>query len=195
MLKSLVATSLLLASTTVLALEPWIGVTPANDPAQGVQVFFTGPVTSGSVHRLAAVLESQAVKRGSVVFNATGDDLDAGIRLGLLIREHGLSTQIAKVDPQTGELKPGVCYSACLLAYAGGVERHLFTGSEAATYKHFASTSKPADAEMAAKAAEHFTRMGVSADVVGLMRSAPSTGLGQITEAQAKALSLAQAGQ
>ncbi len=64
---------------------------------------------------------------GAVYFQTEGGDLAEGVKLGRLIRDLGLDTYIGNIDPK----ETGVCFSACTLAYLGGVSRFM---NDAAMY-------------------------------------------------------------
>ncbi|MDE0927120.1 MAG: hypothetical protein OR997_08710 [Methylophilaceae bacterium] len=66
-----------------------------------------------------------------IVLNSGGGNVLEGIKIGTFIRKSGFRTAVAK-SVKTGafsEVKPGVCASSCVLAFAGGVERRASTGS------------------------------------------------------------------
>ena len=70
--------------------------------------------------------------RGRVFLHSNGGNLIAGIRLGEIIRQFGLSTRVGetKNDPIPGgsivqTVENGICASACAYAFLGGVDRQL----------------------------------------------------------------------
>jgi len=87
-------------------------------------VYLDGTIDAGAPDRLSAALEET---RGKVAvwLNSPGGNLFAGMQLGRVIRKHGASTHI--IDSRT--LRPGECYSACSLAFLGGVSRFNDNGA------------------------------------------------------------------
>lgn len=95
-------------------------------------VYAHGEITIDTPQRLEAHLKS--IEEGSphIIFNSQGGSLFAGIRMGEIIRKNGVSTSVGEwqfknmghyIDKK--ESGPGNCFSACALAFMGGVERSL----------------------------------------------------------------------
>ena len=68
--------------------------------------------------------------------NSPGGNLFAGVELGEMIRREGLIAGVASYEPRTPEdsywlppAQPGICMSACALAFLGGEDRKLQEGS------------------------------------------------------------------
>jgi hypothetical protein len=66
----------------------------------------------------------------NIFFDSPGGNLFAGIELGREIRRRGISTSVGRsirrrdaASNETFEVQPGLCASACALAFLGGVER------------------------------------------------------------------------
>jgi ATP-dependent protease ClpP protease subunit len=87
-------------------------------------VYLDGRIDAGAPDRLAEAL-SGVDGRIAIWLNSPGGNLFAGMQLGRVIRKHGASTHI--IDPRT--LLPGECYSACSLAFLGGVYRFNDNGA------------------------------------------------------------------
>src|SRR5262245_65171792 len=87
-------------------------------------VYLDGRIDAGAPDRLARTLSG--IKGAAAVWlNSPGGNLFAGMQLGRIIREHGASTYI--IDSRA--LLPGECYSACALAFLGGVHRFIDHGA------------------------------------------------------------------
>jgi hypothetical protein len=81
-------------------------------------VHLDGPIDAGAPDRLSGALDG--VEGPTAIWlNSPGGNLYAGMQLGRVIRKHGASTHI--IDSRT--LLPGECYSACSLAFLGGIYR------------------------------------------------------------------------
>jgi len=87
-------------------------------------VYLAGTIDAGAPDRLSSALEGTGGKI-AVWLNSPGGNLFAGMQLGRVIRKHGASTHI--IDSRT--LRPGECYSACSLAFLGGVSRFNDNGA------------------------------------------------------------------
>jgi hypothetical protein len=86
-------------------------------------VYLDGPIDAGAPDRLSRALDGV---NGPVAIwlNSPGGNLYAGMQLGRIIRTHGAATHIR--DSRT--LLPGECYSACSLAFLGGIYRFADNG-------------------------------------------------------------------
>ena len=87
-------------------------------------VYLDGRIDAGAPARLSRALTGITGKV-TIWLNSPGGNLFAGMQLGRIIRAHGASTHI--VGSRT--LLPGECYSACALAFLGGVHRFVDHGA------------------------------------------------------------------
>ena len=87
-------------------------------------VYLDGRIDADAPDRLAKALD-RVDGKVAVWLNSPGGNLFAGMQLGRVIRKHGASTHI--IDYRT--LHPGECYSACSLAFLGGVFRFNDNGA------------------------------------------------------------------
>lgn len=98
------------------------------------QVYLSGVIDADAPWRLAELVRSRKVPVGSDVYlNATGDDIDAGMALGRLLREGAMSTHLGQ--PTRGRRskagdKSSICTGACVYAYLGGVYRWAPAGHD-----------------------------------------------------------------
>ena len=81
-------------------------------------VYLDGRIDAGAPDRVSKALD-RINGRTAIWLNSAGGNLFAGMQLGRIIRRHSASTYI--IDART--LRPGECYSACSLAFLGGVYR------------------------------------------------------------------------
>lgn len=98
---------------------------PSADPLLGNAwtIFADGPVDEDAAARLRALLKDKNVPRNSMlVLNSSGGSLMGGAELGRVIREFGLITDVGR--SAGGQFVAGECYSACALAFLGGVFRY-----------------------------------------------------------------------
>jgi hypothetical protein len=156
---------------TAQAAEPAAPMTITVAPRSPL-VYLEGPIDAGAPKRLAEALggiEGPA----TVWLNSPGGNLFAGMQLGRLIREQGASTHI--IDGRT--LFPGECYSACALAFLGGVHRFVDNGARYGVHR----ASLPADratgerdlaSQLSTAIGSYVREMGIDARLLILWTSA-----------------------
>jgi hypothetical protein len=139
----------LLASSAAVA-DPmrfeWGG---SNGRCDGCGPFIqaTGEITPQTPLNFQRFLRSQPFEAGTLRLHSEGGDLAAGLTLGALIRQAGLSTEIGAdkrnrdwlgSDRQRmSERIPGLCASACAYAFLGGVERTIEEGSRIGFHRFY----------------------------------------------------------
>jgi hypothetical protein len=116
--------------------------------------------------------------------NSPGGSLFGGIKLGEMIRQNKLSTNVWQYDPRKkGEEfylpagRPGSCYSACSLAFLGGEVRSVADGSIIGFHQFSGSTGSAPAAESSAQLAagevlEYIIRTGASPQLFKRMTEA-----------------------
>jgi TPR repeat protein len=88
----------------------------------------TGVIDSDTPSRFQKYVDDEKTKWGFVdqlvVLNSPGGDLWAAIKLGRLLRQHGMTTEVGETYRPAGskfeQLRAGVCASACAYSYFGG---------------------------------------------------------------------------
>lgn len=159
-------------------------------------VYAVGQIVAGSADGLEAFLDRNAVKPGVTVFlHSPGGDVDEGLAIGRLLRKRLLRTNIGQVShlqrplggpyQQFGPNEPGVCASACSMAFLGGVQRSVMDGSLYAI--HDARVQDPArlqnpfaaGQEVAASVAAYYAEMGVDPKLLVIANQYDSS-VGQI---------------
>lgn len=99
----------------------------------------TGTIDPGSSSRFLAEIEARGEYVSTVLLDSPGGSVDDALSIGRLIRERGLSTEVAN---------GGLCASSCPLIFAAGKER--IAGRDAAIGVHqiyaAALTATPVDA-------------------------------------------------
>ncbi|MER5170661.1 hypothetical protein [Thioclava kandeliae] len=96
-----------------------------------------GAITSETPDAFQAFLDANPFDGFSLVMalSSDGGSLFGGLRLGQMIREAGLDTTVERhpIDPVSGkptdETANGGCFSACGIAFLGGVRRSVGEGS------------------------------------------------------------------
>ena len=106
-------------------------------------IYATGEITAGTGAKFEELVRKNAIKPGAVViFNSPGGSVAEALELGRAIRASGFNTDVeGKTRDKKGNVTgpAGACFSACTLAFLGGVER--FVSDDAFFGVHQVSTS------------------------------------------------------
>jgi hypothetical protein len=135
-------------------------------------VFLDGPIDAGAPDRLSKAFSTMS-EPIAVGLNSAGGNLFAGMQLGRIIRERGASTHIR--HPRT--LLPGECYSACALAFLGGVHRFSDNGARYGVHRASFPVDRSTGAgdlspELSAAIGSYMREMGVDARLLDLWQKA-----------------------
>jgi hypothetical protein len=102
--------------------------------AGAAQVYLSGVIDLDAPERFAALMKSSKIPPGSDVYlNASGNNIDAGMALGRLLRSGSMSTHLGTPTRGTRSKlgdKSSICTDACAYAYLGGVYRWVPTGND-----------------------------------------------------------------
>lgn len=92
----------------------------------GRSIYVDGEIGPNDAFRLEAeIVANGSPPYSTVYFNSPGGSLSAGIEIGRVIRKYGFNTAIAVYSNSSGYDEVGAaCFSACTLAYLGGVFRY-----------------------------------------------------------------------
>lgn len=103
-------------------------------------VYLDGEIDADAAKRFETFVAANDIPYTStVVMNSPGGSLVAGIELGRAIRKRGFTTDVGtriKRDGRDG-YEPGICMSACTLAFIGGRFRHLSDGSRFGVHRFY----------------------------------------------------------
>jgi len=155
-------------------------------------VIFTldGEISVGDADRFAKFWDENAYDafNFTVAFNSSGDNLSEGLKLGRFMRQKRVKTTVQKYSPRAPmqsewdysfaatPLNESGCYSACALAFMGGVERAVPEGSEIGFHQFYGGSEiTSADETMAMTQAisaniSYFLReMGAAPELFELM--------------------------
>jgi hypothetical protein len=146
-------------------------VTPASSRPVLAVSGTIGPAAAGWFR---GQLDNAKLRPGdTVAFSSPGGDVDQSIIIGELIRSRGLRTAVATVDSE-GRMRPASCASACVLAFAGGVDRIGVPGSRLGVHRF--TTEGPRGDDLVAETQRtagiilgYMTRMGVASSVMEAM--------------------------
>jgi hypothetical protein len=145
--------------------------------AGAAQVYLSGAIDANAPRRFADLAKAGKIPFGSDVYlNATGDDIDAGMALGRLLRAEAMSTHLGlptRGRRAKGADKSSVCTGACAYTYLGGVYRWAPAGRD-----RFGIAADPvvdpdnAEAAPAAGRIDTYLKdMGVAADAFATLRA------------------------
>src|SRR5574338_114137 len=118
-------------------------------------IVLEGEIDRGAPARVEAALKKAGPGGADVYVNSPGGNLFAGMEIGRLLRRARANTVVGTVvaDPSRAavarlagraavKVLPGHCYSACSLAFLGGVRRSVPLGSEYGVHR-FSGGSGP----------------------------------------------------
>lgn len=136
-------------------------VPPAGPGAQRWSIYLDGMFDEGSAERFGDELAQRDLREATVYFNSPGGLLSEGMALGRLIRQRGFSTSVGRRNAHGFVPFAGACYSACVLAFIGGVYRFDPPASRLGVHRFWTASSDAADAD---------TAQIISASIVTYMR-------------------------
>jgi hypothetical protein len=143
-------------------------------------IFGDGVIDEGTTDRLQIFLTSHKVPYSSSInLNSDGGSLAEGIKLGRLIRQSQLFTYVGRSGDKIYDIKSGECYSACALAFLGGVFRFNHKGSLYGVHRFYSSpTTETITSDNAqiisAAIIEYIQTMGVNPSLFTFMTQAGS---------------------
>ena len=157
-------------------------------------VYVDGRIDAGAPDRLSKALAGIGGKI-AVWLNSPGGNLFAGMQLGRIIRKHGASTHI--IDYRT--LLPGECYSACSLAFLGGVYRYANNGAHYGVHRASLQAGPTAGdrdlgQDLSAAIRSYIREMGVDARLFDLWVKAAPDEMYLLSQQQAKDLGVVNNG-
>lgn len=140
-----------------------------------------GKITLNTPKKFRTFLGKQGLsnnKKYTVVLNSNGGSLSGGLRLGRIIRSHGMNTHIASLrkekDRNKGLLVSGICASSCAFVFLGGDNRSMHSDSKFGLHQISINSNKlipinqavEATQAVIAEITEYVKEMGVSSSVV-----------------------------
>ena len=157
-------------------------------------VYLDGQIDARAPAGLAQALEG-VDGRIAIWLNSPGGNLFAGMQLGRVIRKHGASTHI--IDSRT--LLPGECYSACSVAFLGGVYRFNDNGARYGVHRTSLrggpKTGDPdLDQDLSSAIRAYVREMGVDARLVDLWLKARPDEMYVLSEREARVLGVVNNG-
>jgi hypothetical protein len=159
-------------------------------------IYLAGYIDTGATARLERVLDREQVRSAILYFDSPGGHVVEAMALGRLLRERQYATSVgSRTDEATPG--PGRCYSACPIAFAGGVSRSLQPGSVLGI--HRAENRVPVPDELAfqrvvtGQMRDYLAEMGVSGELVAMMSAVPGQAIRDLTNGEAVQFGLVNA--
>jgi hypothetical protein len=147
-------------------------------------IYLEGFIDNGATVRLERLLDREQIRGAVVYFDSPGGHLVEAMALGRLIRQRGYVTSV-DARPTGGVQRPGRCYSACPIAFAGGVRRSLAAGSVLGVHRARNSVPVPNEAAfqdvVTGQLRAYLAAMGVSTEFVALMAGVPNDTIRDLT--------------
>ncbi|MEO6920732.1 MAG: hypothetical protein ABI171_17255 [Collimonas sp.] len=157
-----------------------------------------GEIDAGAPARVAAALRQSGSAGVDVYLDSTGGDLLAGMEIGQLLRKAGAATHVGRYAGGSAPT-PGVCYSACSLAFLGGVYRYVSEGSQYGVHR-VSRASGPVAGDLdtgqivSAGIARYIRGMGVGQGLLDLLVQKGEQGIYLLSDAEMKALNVVNNG-
>ena len=161
-------------------------------------IYLDGTIDVGADERLARVIQEKGITAASVTLNSRGGDVAAGMGLGRVIRAAGFSTDVGQETAEPLASAPGVCFSACAFAYAGGGWRYLDEESKIGVHRVHREVARDDDLaagqSVSGVITRYFSDMGVSTELFALMAQIPSEDIHILGAQEARRLRLVNDG-
>ena len=131
MLKIRCGLFILALSNVISAFSQEVKTYITGNAIEAMFIYVNGEIEHGLVERLEKMKkDGEITDEFRIVLNSPGGNLVEGLRLGYWIRNNNLSTEVGSVinseeagyDVELNE--KGECYSACAIAFLGGVYRN-----------------------------------------------------------------------
>ena len=131
----------------------------------------------------------------AVLFNSVDGDLNSGIRLGQVLRQKRFNSRIGRTNLSKKTLveADGQCFSACVLAFSGGVNRRIDPNDQLGIYALRSNAKKvnEEDMRLAINGLNiYFDQMGVDRRLVQQMLQAKGLSVSLISLSNARLLNL-----
>jgi hypothetical protein len=147
-------------------------------------IYLEGIIDNGATARLERLLDREQIRSAVVYFDSPGGHVVEAMALGRMIRQRGYATSV-DARPTGGAQRPGRCYSACPVAFAGGVHRSLAAGSVLGVHRARNSVPVPDEAAfqgvVTRQLRDYLAAMGVSPEFVTLMSEVPNDTIRDLT--------------
>ncbi len=185
------------AAPMSIQVEKFEGLPGVFDP--GALLYLDGDIDPATPKRVAAAIDRFPNMQITVVFNSNGGNLTAAMDLGRIIRKTGASTSVGKRGAEEFNSMPGVCLSACTLAYLGGKYRYFKKGSKYGVHRaYLTSSTNGRDLEvgqvLSAMTASYIREMDADPELLDLAVGTPSNDIYILSDKELKELRVVNGG-
>lgn len=157
-------------------------------------IYLEGYIDTGATARLQRLLDGQRIRSAVVYFDSPGGHVVEAMALGRLLRARRLATSVGASTASIVVSRAGHCYSACPIAYAGGVRRSLEPGSVLGVHRAENSVPVPDEAAfqgtVTGQVRNYLAEMGVSPELAAIMSAVPNDTIHDLSTAEAARLRL-----
>ena len=166
-----------------------------NAPAE---IYLTGEITPTITRHFVEALLQHGVERATVYLHSDGGDLQASMELGDVIRKSGFNTAVGRRGNGYGKSQPGVCQSACVMTFAGGIYRFADPKSYFGIHRFYSRTTGAQDLDLgqvlSAAITGYLIRMNIAPALFERMVSAGRGPLQKLSVTDAAKLNLVNDG-
>jgi hypothetical protein len=138
-------------------------------------VYLEGEIDAGAAERVQQELTQIGDDGADVHFDSPGGNLADGMKIGRLLRTLGATTTVGRRAGRGSDARPGKCFSACSLAFLGGVYRYVPSGSLFGVHRvamaHHSDQDFDAGQIVAAQVSGYIRDMGVDSRLFDRMAS------------------------
>jgi len=180
----------------ITAVAPGYAGRPASDDRWFI--YLEGYIDTGATARLSRVLDGQRIGNAVVYFDSPGGHVVEAMALGRELRNRGFATSVGARTTGAAVPRAGRCYSACPIAYAGGVLRSLEPGSVLGTHRAANSVPVPDEAAfqqvVTGQVKDYLVEMGIGRELVAIMSAVPHQSIRELSTEEAIRLGLVNTG-
>jgi hypothetical protein len=160
-------------------------------------IYLEGYIDTGAATRFERVLDNEHIRSAVVYFDSPGGHVIDAMALGRVLRKRRFETSVGARTADAASPRAGRCYSACPIAYAGGVHGSLEPGSVLGVHRAENSVPVPDESSfqgvVAGQLRGYLAEMGISRDLVTIMAAVPSNTIRELTTDEAVKLGLVNA--
>ena len=159
-----------------------------------LMIIFDAPINKSNVEKFMQSTASIPVGT-AVLFNSMDGDLNSGIKLGQVLRQKRFNARIGRTKfiKKTLVETDGQCYSACVLAFAGGINRRIDPNDQLGIYALRANSKSVNENEMRQAINglnTYFDQMGIDRRLADQMLQVKGSSVSLISLSNSKLLNL-----
>jgi hypothetical protein len=167
----------------ITAVAPRYAGRPASDNRWFI--YLQGYIDTGAAARLAQVLDKEHVESAVVYLDSPGGHVVEAMALGRIFRERRYATSVGTRAADGALPRAGRCFSACPIAYAGGLRRSLEPGSVLGIHRAENSVEVPDELAfqhaVSVQVTDYLKAMGISAELVTIMSQVPHDAIRELS--------------